>query len=291
MKVAVAGKGGSGKTTISGTLVRSFAASGEEVLTIDDDDDPNLSIVVGVPRSKNSPVLPEDIVTRVKTSENEFQYHLNISPKDIINDYGITPIDGVTLLKAGTVKAGNGCFGKSHVTVRLILSNLREPRDDVIIVDLPNGIEHFGFGTAKDVDMMLMVVEPDYKSLDTVPKMIPLARELGIPEIRVVANKVRTEHDRGVVEDYCEDHSLDVTSFIPFDDAIRLAELNGSAPIDYNPDSPAVRAICELAENIQSINCHPRSKSGKDHLLSLKLKMGAETDKLTEFHKPRHFNP
>lgn len=264
MKVAVAGKGGSGKTTVSGTLARCFAADRGEVLAIDADDDPNLSVAVGVPRNEDIPPLPDDLVTveTLENTENDIPYELTRSFEEIIADYGIDAPGGVTLLKAGRVAAGNGGFALSHVAVCLLLSNVRETRDDVTVVDLPNGTEHFGLRTAKDVDVMLIVVEPYHTSMETARKMVSLARELGIPEVRVVANQVRTDHDRALLEDYYANHDFDIAAVIPFDDAIRHAERDGSAPIDYDPDSRAVRAIREVAYDLEGTHSQRRSRSG-----------------------------
>jgi len=259
MKLAVAGKGGSGKTTVSGTLARTFAADGYDVLAIDDDDDPNLSVALGVPRGEDGPPIPDELVTRLDPSENDFSYALTSPAETIIDDHGIEAPDGVTLLKAGEVEAGSGCFGSSHMTARLVLSNVVESPDDVALMDLPNGIEHLGLATAKDVDVMLVVVEPNYKSLETVRKIQPLADELGVPELRVVANKVRTDRDLEVVEDYCADHGLDIAAVVPFDDDVRRAEMDGSAPVDDAPDSSAVAAIRDLADDLVETGGQRRS--------------------------------
>jgi CO dehydrogenase maturation factor len=254
MKIAVAGKGGSGKTTVSGTLARTFAADGVDVLALDDDDDPNLSVALGMPRDEDGLPLPDELVNRADSSEDDFPYELTSRPRTIIDDYGIIAPDGVTLLEAGEVEAGSGCFGMSHVTVRMILSSVEEDPGDVTIVDMPNGIEHLGLATAEDVDVMVVVVEPYYKSLETARKIAPLVEELDIPELRVVANKIRTDDDRETVEEYCANHDLDIAAVIPFDDPIRHAELDGSAPIDYDSDSPAVGAIRELAGDLVELN-------------------------------------
>lgn len=253
MKIAVAGKGGSGKTTVSGTMARSFAADGLSVLAIDDDDDPNLSVALGVAEDEAGPPLPDDVVIRHDDRrEGAFPYELTSSPRSIVDEHGAPAPDGVTLLKAGTVEAGAGCFGTNHMKARLILSEVEDSDQEVILVDMPNGIEHLGLATARAVDVMAVVVEPHYNSMETARKIQPLAEELAIPSLVVVANKVRSDRDREIVAEYCEDHDLEFVADVPYDDAIRKAERDGAAPVDAVPDGPAVRAIGEFADDLRS---------------------------------------
>lgn len=249
MKIAVAGKGGSGKTTVAGTLARSFAATGYDVLAIDVDDDPNLGVSLGVPSDEVTP-LPEHFVKEVETPEGEIPFELSMSAQELIADYGTPAPDGVTLLTAGSVKADSGGFTMYHVSVRIILSSVVAGPNEVIIVDLPNGFEHFGLGTATDADVLLAVAEPSSTSLKTVYKTTELAAELDIPTVRVIANKVRTDGDRATIEDFCTDHHLEPMAVIPDDDAIRHAEINGTAPLDVSPDSPGVSVISDMADEL-----------------------------------------
>lgn len=253
MKIAVAGKGGSGKTTVSGTMARAFAADGVSVLAVDDDDDPNLSVALGVPPGDAPSPIPDELVTRVDDdSDTGYPYELVSSADTIIEGHGTVAPDGIRLLRAGEVEAGAGCFGMSHVTARLIVRNVSESDDEITLLDLPNGIEHLGLATARDVDLMMVVAEPHYNSMETARKIRPLAEELDIPSLRVVANKVRSDRDREIVEDYCEDHDLEFVGVVPYDDAVRRAEREVAAPIDVDPDAPAVRAICDLADELRT---------------------------------------
>lgn len=250
MKLAVAGKGGSGKTTLSGTLARTFGADGYEVLTIDDDDDPNLAVALGLPDDEEVSGLPDDLLRQADSDGSGLPCELDGSPSGIYEEYGNTAPDGVRLVTAGAVEAGAGCFGNSHLTARLVLSTVEEAPDRVTIVDLPNGIEHLALATAEDVDVMVVVVEPTHNSMQTAGKIEPLARELEIPSLCVVANKVRTDRDEYTVKGYCREHDLEYVGAVPYDDAVRRAEREGVAPVDHDPDGKAVRAIRNLAEEL-----------------------------------------
>ena len=251
MKVAVSGKGGSGKTTVSGTLARSFAAADRDVLAIDDDENPNLALTLGIPREREVEPVPGDLLKRVETADSETELELAKTPDEIVADYGAEAPGGVALLKMGEVDhAGSGCMCRAHSTAREVLSSVVEDRDEVTVMDMVAGVEHLGRGTAKDVDTLLVVVEPYYKSLETGRRTKDLATDLGIPEVRVVANKVRDEQDREAIEEFCADHDLEIAAVVPYDDAIRRADQEGTAPIDYDPDGEGVRAIRGLAEGL-----------------------------------------
>lgn len=111
MKVAVAGKGGSGKTTVAGTLARVLARRGAEVLAIDGDTNPNLAIAVGIPREKLQDViaLPGSVLQRTTDAEGKPRATLTLSLREIKERYG-TPVNAhLTLLEMGRVDhAGAG---------------------------------------------------------------------------------------------------------------------------------------------------------------------------------------
>jgi CO dehydrogenase maturation factor len=117
-------------------------------------------------------------------------------------------------------------------------------------MDMVAGVEHMGRGTAKDVDVLLVVVEPYYKSLETGRRTRDLAAELDIPEVRVVANKVRDDTDREAIEEFCGNNDLEIATVVPFDDAVRHADQDGTAPFDHDREAPAVEAIQALAEDL-----------------------------------------
>lgn len=106
MKLAVAGKGGSGKTSISGTMARLLARSGHSVLAIDGDSSPNLALTLGIPREQvnDLPVLPRDLLVR-----GEDGAHLTKSLEEVYASYSLTAPDGVRLLvMAHPQHAGTG---------------------------------------------------------------------------------------------------------------------------------------------------------------------------------------
>lgn len=264
MKIAVSGKGGSGKTTVSGTLARSLADDGYDVLAIDDDDDPNLKFALGVPLDEAVPALPGGLLERVETAEGETELELTKSSEEIVDDHAVEAPGGVGLLKVGEVEAGSGCFCGSHATASRVLSAVVPDREEVTVIDMVAGLEHLAISTAKDVDVMLVVVEPYYKSLETGRQTKDLALELDIPEVKVIANKVRDDRDLEAIEEFCEEQDLDVAAVIPDDEAVREADQEGTAPFDHDPDAEAVRVVRDLADRLAATRADGQRPASTD---------------------------
>ena len=119
--------------------------------------------------------------------------------------------------------------------------------DDVSLLDMEASIEHLGRATPQGVDVMLVVVEPYYRALETASRIAPLARELGIPRLLTIANKVRDAEDSRVIRDFCKAHDLDLALEVPFDEAVREADRQGRALIDVTPNAITVQKVRELA--------------------------------------------
>jgi len=127
-----------------------------------------------------------------------------------------------------------------------LLYNLFVKRDEVIIVDFEAGIEHLGRGTAKGIDVMLVITEPSQKSLDLCKKIIDLSKKLGVINIYLIANKLFDESQKEIINNRIKEWEIPLYHSIPFDPEIGKADLNGDSPIDFNQTSKAVQAIKSL---------------------------------------------
>lgn len=249
-KVAVGGKGGSGKTTISGILARVQAEHHGRVLAIDGDSNPNLALTLGLDPALlfDLPVLPKDLLEQVPAEDGKTRARLRMSAAEVVEQFGISAPGNVRLMVLGRIDhAGAGCMCRSHGIVRELLAALVAESDERVVVDLEAGLENFSRGTARHADTQLIVLEPYYKSLETARRIAELARELGIKRILGVANKSRTSEDAETMGQFAAAHGIELVATIPHDDAILEADRAGSSPIDINPNSPAVRAVRELA--------------------------------------------
>ena len=134
--------------------------------------------------------------------------------------------------------------------MRGVLHGLVAETSRVAIVDLEAGLEHLSRGTARHVDTLLVVGEPYFKSLETAHRSFTLARELGIKQTRMVANKVRTPRDEDTVREFASRHALDLVTVVPYDTAVTEADEHGAALFEHRPDAPSVAAIRRLADRL-----------------------------------------
>jgi CO dehydrogenase maturation factor len=261
LKVAVAGKGGVGKTTISGVLARSLARRGCRVLAIDADPAMNLWLSLGIPKEALVNVIPlaenEDLIEeRTGARPGSIGAVFSLTPKvsDIAERYGIRGPDGVTLLVLGTVKtAGGGCMCPANALLKALLRHLLLDRRDVVVLDMEAGLEHLGRGVVRGVDALLAVVEPSYRSIETAARVKRLAQDLGVKRIYAVGNKIGRAEEEAFIRREVERAGLDLFAAIPLDPAVPEAEMAGLSPIDYAPNSEAVKAIEKMGMRLKEI--------------------------------------
>jgi CO dehydrogenase maturation factor len=249
MKLAIAGKGGVGKTTIAGTLARILAREHQRVLALDVDSNPNLASSLGVSHEQMAQVVsvPYGLTEWREDAEGKAYVHLRQPVPQFIADYGVPAPDGVQLLVTGQVlEASVGCRCEAHAVARGITGQLMGEAD-VAVLDMEAGLEHLGRGTTEHVDILLIVIEPYYRALEAATRIRDLALGLNVPQIVVVANRIRTDREREAVIQHCLKHNLELIATIPYDEAVVEAEQRGVAPIDHAPQSPAIQVIGDLA--------------------------------------------
>lgn len=138
----------------------------------------------------------------------------------------------------------------AHGAVRVLLGEIVGSEARPTIVDIEAGLEHLSRGTARNVDTLLAVLEPYYKSMETAARVVELAHELGIPRVYCIANKVRSSDDEKALREFASQRNMDVIASIPDDLTMAKADRAGVAPLDFDANSPAVRAISELASRL-----------------------------------------
>lgn len=255
MKIAVSGKGGVGKTTVSALLAKAFLEKGLRVLAIDADPNPNLAILLGVPIdeaekivpiSENSALIEEK--TGVKPESYGGIFRISFRVDDIVRRYGVKTPSGVDLIVMGAIRAaGQGCMCPANALIRALLRHLLMESGEVAVVDMEAGVEHLGRGTAEFVDAMLVVTEPSLRSLETARRVSNLAKEIGIKRVFLVGNRV-TGDEAKIIEDYSERIHVPLLGLIPYDDSLRLLDSSGERSLESFPFSPGVDAVKHLAE-------------------------------------------
>ncbi|MCI7813895.1 MAG: carbon monoxide dehydrogenase accessory protein CooC [Lachnospiraceae bacterium] len=237
MKIAVTGKGGVGKTTFAATLARLYAEEGRHVLAADVDPDANLGLALGFSQEELDEIVPISKMRKLveertgASADNQF-YRINPKVDDIPDAYGKV-CNGVKLLVLGTVETGGGgCVCPEHVMLRRIISNLVLRRDDVVILDMEAGLEHLGRGTTEGMDQFIVVIEPGARSVQTYKNVKRLAKDLGVKQVRVVANKVRDEQDEQFVREHIPEE--DLLGFIHYNTEVMDADRRGCSPYDFS---------------------------------------------------------
>lgn len=134
--------------------------------------------------------------------------------------------------------------------MRSIVGEIVSGSEQVTVMDMEASIEHMSRGTVRHADVMLVVLEPYYRSMETAGRIVPLARGLGIPRIYGVANKIRNQQDQEAVEAYCRNHELELIASAPFDENVVEADRTGRAIIDYDASSPIVQELAGVAERL-----------------------------------------
>ena len=253
MKVAITGKGGVGKTTLSSTLARLYADEGRVVLAADVDPDANLGLALGMSQEEVDQIVP---ISKMRTlveertgadPSNKF-YKLNPYVADIPEKFA-KDINGVKLLVMGTVDVGgSGCVCPEHVMLKAILSSLTYRKDDVVIMDMEAGLEHLGRGTASNMDQFIVVIEPGARSVQTYHNVKRLAADLGVKQVRVVANKVRDIRDEEFVKSQIP--AEDLLGFIHYNTEIMDADRQGKSPYDFSPTAiDEIRKIKDVLDS------------------------------------------
>ena len=237
MKLAISGKGGVGKSTVSAALAMLLARRGQFVLAVDADPDANLASALGMPSAEQQAIVPiskQDGLIRERTGAEPGKsgqvFKLNPDCSDIAERFAVQ-CSGVSLLVLGAVDhAASGCACPESILLRGLVTDLVLYKDQMLIIDFEAGVEHLGRATARGVDTMLVVVEPGQRSVDCARRVAQMAGELGIAQTVAVANKVTSPEDQEFIESALGD--IPLLGSIPYEQEIRAADRDGQSVLD-----------------------------------------------------------
>jgi CO dehydrogenase maturation factor len=232
MKIAISGKGGVGKTTLSSLLAGAFAAEGNTVLAVDANPDSNLPAALGIPAEEAQKIVPisemGDLIeerTGARPGSASPMFKLNPTVDDIPDRFSITR-NGIKLLVMGSVlQGGGGCICPESTLLKTLTSELLVRRSEVVIMDMDAGVEHLGRGTARSVDAFVVVVEPGQRSLQSARSIRKLAQDIGVKHCLLVGSKTRNEEQRQFILDSVPD--FQVLGFINYNPDLADADLRG----------------------------------------------------------------
>jgi CO dehydrogenase maturation factor len=239
-KIAITGKGGVGKTTLTALLAHVYAERGQDVIAIDADPAGNLGLAFGLSALLDAELKPiaemEDLIyERTGAQRGTIGGWFKLNPKvDDIPETLTIKHDGVRLLRLGTVRGGGaGCLCPENTLLKALVTHLLLRQNQTLLLDMEAGVEHLGRGTAESVDAFIIVVEPGLRSLGTAVQIRQLAGEIGIKRVYVVANKIRRPEDESFVRENAA--GLPVLGYLPFSADAVAADQAGSAVYQQAP--------------------------------------------------------
>ena len=251
MKLAISGKGGVGKTTLTALLAKAFTKRGYRVLAIDADPDANLAAALGYPNpEKIRPIaeMSELIEERTGAKPGSVGAVFRKNPKvDDLPEKLSAEVDGIRLMRMGTVKKGGaGCVCPESTLLKALVQHLLVERTDVVLMDMEAGIEHLGRGTSQFVDRLIVVLEPGKRSLETAAKIRELAEDIRLLKLGAVGNKIRGPEDEAFLEKNRK--GIPLLGFLPFKDSIIRADMEERPPFEGSED--LVQLADEIIEKI-----------------------------------------
>jgi CO dehydrogenase maturation factor len=238
MKLAITGKGGVGKTTLTALLAQSYADMGRQVLAVDADPSPCLAGALGFPeelREELKPIAEMDALIEERTGAKPGTvggfFTLNPRVDDIPERFSVLH-RGVRLLEMGSVElGGSGCICPEAAMLKTLFTHLLFRKDDILLLDMYAGVEHLGRATVDFVDAMLVVVEPTRRSLGTAKQIRKLANDIGLQRLYLVGNKVRNEDEAKFLE--IESKDIPLIGFLPADLKVQEADRLGIPVYDH----------------------------------------------------------
>lgn len=257
MKIAISGKGGVGKTTLTALLAQLYADKGLDVLAVDADPSPCLAGALGVPQDIQAVLSPiaemsELIEERTGAKPGTTGGFFTINPRvdDLPERFSITH-RGVRLLEMGAVDlGGSGCICPESAMLKTLFTHLLFRQDEVLLLDMYAGVEHLGRATVDFVDALIIVVEPTQRSLGTAKQITKLAQDIQLKRIWLVGNKVQNAEEIAFLESNAM--QLPLLGTLPSTPGVIEADRLGIAVYDHVPELR--QAAVEIANKIEEIN-------------------------------------
>ncbi|MEM4462927.1 MAG: AAA family ATPase [Fervidicoccaceae archaeon] len=245
LRVVVTGKGGAGKTVLASLLSYRFAEAGYRVLAVDEDPQMNLPMSLGLTEEEANRIVPlnrqldyieEKTGARPGTGWGLF-IRLNPNVEDVVERFGIKITEKLTLLVMGTVvQAAVGCTCPENDLLAAVMNYISLKRNEVIVMDTEAGLEQFGRAISRGFHHSLIISEPTLTSMSVSLRAAELSRDLKIPYVHLIVNKVKNKEDEQKALSLLNStgrklfHSI---SFLPFSEEIYRNEPSVLPMLNY----------------------------------------------------------
>jgi CO dehydrogenase maturation factor len=243
-RIAISGKGGTGKTTLAALLITTLVETGETpILAVDADPNANLHEALGLMVSETLGGMREDAFTRSIPPGMARKAYIALRFRQVLVES-----EGFDLVAMGRPE-GTGCYCFANSLLTEAMESL-EKEYRWVIVDSEAGMEHISRRTVGYPDLLLVVSDPSARGVRTAERIRDLAMSIGIPENRIylVFNRVKTEGGKA-------ESSMQVLGIIPEDPAVEDADIRGSSLTQIGSQSPSRNAVSRLCGMIRK-KCH-----------------------------------
>jgi CO dehydrogenase maturation factor len=258
--IAVAGKGGTGKTTVCAMMIRYLIQHGlSPVLAIDADPSSNLNLVLGLPLEDQDTVghIREDMLEQVQTDsaagvmtgglvggltkQDYFDYHI----RSIIVEG-----DDVDLLAMGRPE-GPGCYCPANNAMRLVIDRMSD-QYPFVVMDNEAGLEHLSRRTTRNVEHLLVVTDPSQRGVVAAQRVAELVTELDIEigQAYVIVNRAPRGEIPAPLKDSVEALGVPLLGVIPADEALMEFEFSGRPLVELGDESPVYQAVATMMAQI-----------------------------------------
>lgn len=249
--IALAGKGGTGKTTIAALLIHGLSQSlSDPLLAIDADPATNLHMALGVPKPETVGEIREIMSETAQAGE----LGVSISRHDYLNRevrMAIEEGESIDLLAMGRPE-GQGCYCAVNHMLRQIVDEIGRTYE-TIVIDNEAGMEHISRRTTRDVDLLLLITDPTLRGVRTAGEMAKLAEELevNVKRTQLIVNRVTGDLPQPL-QDAIDELNLEIAGIIPADENINQLDALGMPLVQLNGDSPAAKAVDQLIDRIMN---------------------------------------
>ena len=245
--ITVAGKGGTGKTTVSALLIELLSKKGT-VLAIDADPSSNLHLALGLPLAQTIGAVREEMMAAVKSRTMEpslaKQDYLELKVQE-----SLVESKGMDLLAMGRPE-GPGCYCAANSMLRTCIDRLAS-NYDYVVIDSEAGMEHISRQTTRDVDILLLVSDMSTRGVISAALMKELIKELrtSVDRIALIINRADREISTEIKK-VIDEAELELIGLLPNEPAIAELDSHGRPLVELPANSRLRQAIADVAQKL-----------------------------------------